>query len=42
MFQRENHFINKRLEKLRRLNLKYMLGVNDVNKTNPNRYNSQS
>jgi hypothetical protein len=42
MFQRENHFINKRLQKPRRLNLKCIPGVNIVNKTNRNRYNSQS
>jgi hypothetical protein len=42
MFQRENHFINKRLHKLRHLNLKSMPAVNNVNKTNRNRYNSQS
>jgi hypothetical protein len=40
MFQRENHFINKRLQKPSRLNLKYMPVVNNVNKTNGNRYNS--
>jgi hypothetical protein len=40
MFQRENHFINKRLQKPRRLNLKCILAVNNVNKTNRNRYNS--
>jgi hypothetical protein len=40
MFQRENHFINKRLQKPRRLNLKCIPGVNIVNKTNRNRYNS--
>jgi hypothetical protein len=33
MFQRENHFINKRLQKPRRLNLKCIPGVNIVNKT---------
>jgi hypothetical protein len=37
MFQRENHFINKRLQKPRRLNLKC---IPAVNKTNRNRYNS--
>jgi hypothetical protein len=42
MFQRKNHFINKRLQKPRRLNLKCIPGVNIVNKTNRNRYNSQS
>jgi hypothetical protein len=42
MFQRENHFINKRLQKPRRLNLKCIPGVNNVNKTNRIRYNSQS
>jgi hypothetical protein len=42
MFQRENHFINKRLQKPRRLNLKCIPAVNNVNKTNRNRYNSQS
>jgi hypothetical protein len=42
MFLRENHFINKRLQKPRRLNLKCMPAVNNVNKTNRNRYNSQS
>jgi hypothetical protein len=36
MFQRENHFINKRLQKPRRLNLKCIPGVNIVNKTNRN------
>jgi hypothetical protein len=40
MFQRENHFINKRLQKPRRLNLKCIPGVNIVNKTNRHRYNS--
>jgi hypothetical protein len=35
MFERENHFINKRLQKSRRLNLKCMPAVN---KTNGNRY----
>jgi hypothetical protein len=40
MFQRENHFINKRSQKPRRLNLKCIPGVNIVNKTNRNRYNS--
>jgi hypothetical protein len=34
MFQGENHFINKRLQKPRRLNLKCIPGVNIVNKTN--------
>jgi hypothetical protein len=38
MFQRENHFINNRLQKPKRLNLKCMPAVN-VNKTNRNRYN---
>jgi hypothetical protein len=42
MFQRENHFINKRIQKPRRLNMKYIPAVNSVNKTNRNRYNSQS
>jgi hypothetical protein len=42
MFQRENHFINKRLQKPRVLNLKCIPAVNNVNKTNRNRYNSQS
>jgi hypothetical protein len=42
MFQQEKHFINKRLQKLKRVNLKCMLSVNNVNKTNGNRYNSQS
>jgi hypothetical protein len=42
MFQRENHFINKRLQKPRLLNLKRIPAVNNVNKTNRNRYNSQS
>jgi hypothetical protein len=41
MFQRENHFINKRLQKPRRLNLKCIPGVNIVNKTNRNRYNAR-
>jgi hypothetical protein len=40
MFQRENHFINKRLQKPRLLNLKCIPAVNTVNKTNRNRYNS--
>jgi hypothetical protein len=40
MFQRENHFINKRLQKPRRLNLKCIPAVNNVKKTNRNRYNS--
>jgi hypothetical protein len=40
MFQRENHFINTRLQKPRRLNLKCIPAVNNVNKTNRNRYNS--
>jgi hypothetical protein len=34
------HFINKILQKPRRLNLKYMSAVNNDNKTNGNRYNS--
>jgi hypothetical protein len=38
MFQRENHFIIKRI----RLNMKCIPAVNSVNKTNRNRYNSQS
>lgn len=42
MFQRENHFINKRLQKPRRLNMKCIPAVNSVNKTNRNRYNLQS
>jgi hypothetical protein len=42
MFQQEKHFINKRLQKLKRVNLKCMLSVNNVNKTNGNTYNSQS
>jgi hypothetical protein len=42
MFQQEKHFINKKLQKLKRVNLKCMLSVNNVNKTNGNRYNSQS
>jgi hypothetical protein len=42
MFQRKNHFINKRLQKPRRLNMKCIPAVNSVNKTNRNRYNSQS
>jgi hypothetical protein len=42
MFQRENHFINKRIQKPRRLNMKCIPAVNSVNKTNRNRYNSQS
>jgi hypothetical protein len=42
MFQREIHFINNRLQKPKRLNLKCMPAVNNVNKTNRNRYNSQS
>jgi hypothetical protein len=32
--------INKRLQKLNRLNLKFMSAVNNDNKTNGNRYNS--
>jgi hypothetical protein len=40
MFQRENHFINKRIQKPRRVNMKYIPAVNSVNKTNRNRYNS--
>jgi hypothetical protein len=40
IFQRENHFINKRIQKPRRLNMKYIPAVNSVNKTNRNRYNS--
>jgi hypothetical protein len=40
MFQRENHFINKRIQKQRRLNMKCIPAVNSVNKTNRNRYNS--
>jgi hypothetical protein len=32
MFQRENHLINKRLHKTRRLNLKCMPAVNNVKK----------
>jgi hypothetical protein len=42
MFQRENHFINKRIQKPRRLNMKCIPAVNSVKKTNRNRYNSQS
>jgi hypothetical protein len=42
MFQRENHFFNKRIQKPRRLNLKCIPAVNNVNKTNRNRYNSHS
>jgi hypothetical protein len=42
MFQRESHFINKRIQKPRRLNMKCIPAVNSVNKTNRNRYNSQS
>jgi hypothetical protein len=42
MFQRENHFINKRIQKPRRLNMKCIPAVNSVSKTNRNRYNSQS
>jgi hypothetical protein len=34
--------INKILQKPRRLNLKFMSAVNNDNKTNGNRYNSQS
>jgi hypothetical protein len=34
--------INKRLQKLRRLNLKFMSAVNNDNKTNGNTYSSQS
>jgi hypothetical protein len=34
MFQRENHFINKRIQKPRRLNMKCIPAVNSVNKTN--------
>jgi hypothetical protein len=30
----KNHFINNRLQKLRRLNLKWMPAVNNINKTN--------
>jgi hypothetical protein len=41
LFQRKNHFINKRLQKPRRLNFKCMAAVNNVNKTNGNRYNSK-
>jgi hypothetical protein len=41
MFQRENHFINKRIHKPRRINMKCIPAVNSVNKTNRNRYNSQ-
>jgi hypothetical protein len=40
--QRENHSINKRIQKPRRLNMKCIPAVNSVNKTNRNRYNSQS
>jgi hypothetical protein len=40
IFQRENHFINKRFQKPRRLNLKCIPAVNNVNKINRNRYNS--
>jgi hypothetical protein len=40
MFQRENHFINRRIQKPRRLNMKCIAAVNSVNKTNRNRYNS--
>jgi hypothetical protein len=36
MFQRENHFINKKLQKPKRLNLKSMPTVNNVNKKNRN------
>jgi carbon monoxide dehydrogenase subunit G len=39
MFQRENRFINKRIQKPRRLNMKCIPAVNSVNKTNQNRYN---
>jgi hypothetical protein len=45
MFQPENHFINKRIQKPRRLNtlnIKCIPAVNNVNKTNRNRYNSAS
>jgi hypothetical protein len=34
------HFINKRLQKPRSLNLKCMSAVNNDNETNGNRYNS--
>jgi hypothetical protein len=40
MFQRENYFINKRLQKPRRLHLKCMPAVNNVNKTNRNTIHS--
>jgi hypothetical protein len=33
------HFINKRLQKPRRLNLKFVSTVNNENKTNGSRYN---
>jgi hypothetical protein len=33
MFQRETHFINKGLQKPRRLNLKCIPAVNNVNET---------
>jgi hypothetical protein len=39
MFQRENHFINKRIQKPRRLNIKCIPAVNSVNKTNRNKTN---
>jgi hypothetical protein len=36
MFQGENHFINKRLQKPTRLNLKFVSAVNNDNKTKGN------
>jgi hypothetical protein len=33
IFQRENHFINKSIQKPRRLNMKCIPAVNSVNKT---------
>jgi hypothetical protein len=36
MFQRENHFINKRIQNARRLNMQCIPAVNSVNKTNRN------
>jgi hypothetical protein len=38
----DRHFINKRLQKPRHLNLKFVTTVNNENKTNGRRYNSQS
>jgi hypothetical protein len=36
MFQQEHHFINKRIQKPRRLNMKCIAAVNSVHKTNRN------